>query len=271
MSLRRVFVQNLTGPRVAVEGEKARHLSRVIRLCRGEVVEVSDSRRVFVAAVSRSSSSLVEFELREERTPQPESARLTLALAVFKFARLEWVLEKAAELGAGAIVPVAAARSDPRLVEAAVRRRERWQRIADEASSQARRLGPPEVAPPCGLSQFLARPCAGFRLFLDIDAPLMREVLAERPRPESGVVEATLLVGPEGGWNDAERESAIQAGFRPVGLGNNILRAETAAIAALAVLCHSLERFQPVRLAETTLPRSKKGTAPAAPFPKTSL
>jgi 16S rRNA (uracil1498-N3)-methyltransferase len=240
MALRRIFVESIADGRTVVTGERAHHLHRVARLRPGELVEVSDCKRAFLAEVERSRAGEVAFAIRKEINAPRPAMKIIAGLAIFKFARMELAIEKVTELGAAVIFPVAAERSDKGLVQGAFKRYERWQRIAEEAAGQSRRLAPPEVRRPVSFAEALSQAEEGLRLFLDTGSLLMKDVLAERV--DAGVAapppEATLLIGPEGGWSDTEREAARQAGFLAVGLGEGILRAETAAMAAMAVLRH---------------------------------
>jgi len=240
MALRRVFVNSVTGGEAVVEGHRAHHLHRVARLRRGELVEVSDSRQAFLAEVKRSRASEVAFAIREG-VPSPASpVAMVAGLAIFKFARMEMAIEKATELGAAVIAPLIAERCDKGLVQGAFKRRERWERIGEEAAGQSRRLAPPRIEAPIPLLEALQTYNAGLRLILDMDSPLMKETLGSCVQGSSVRETATLLIGPEGGWTDSERQAARQAGYQAVSLGGGILRAETAAIAALSVFSHWL-------------------------------
>jgi 16S rRNA (uracil1498-N3)-methyltransferase len=157
---------------------------------------------------------------------------LVLALALIKADRFEWAIEKATELGVRAIVPLAARRSDIRIPAAKLPQRlERWRRIAREAAKQCRRGAVPRVEPPVRLDEYVARENAGAHRLL------FSETAAE---PWDGRVTAArridVIVGPEGGWTAEETRAAGQAGCRMVGFGPRILRAETAAVAALALV-----------------------------------
>ena len=243
MALRRVFVESIRGARARVRGPRAHHLRRVVRLRVGELVEISDHERLFLAAVGRSTAEEVEFEIRESIAPPASAPRIVLMMAVIKFARLEWVIEKATELGVSSILPVVAARCEARLIQAAGKRRERWQRIAEEAAQQSRRLAPPSIEPPMPLMAALPKHDTQLAIILDTDCPPLRKAVAEfqmKTQPTQ-LNSAVLLVGPEGGWTDAEREAAHGAGYQPASLGNLILRSETAAVTALGVLTHLLE------------------------------
>jgi 16S rRNA (uracil1498-N3)-methyltransferase len=153
-------------------------------------------------------------------------------MALIKFERLEWAIEKATELGVSRIVPIEANRSEQGLFQGAQKRVERWRRIAREASEQSRRLRVPEIADPSRLES-ATEDAATHRLLLD-EKPGTRPLLdAVRVRPGDSV---SLLIGPEGGWTDDERRRSGEAGWIAASLGPLVLRAETAACAALAVV-----------------------------------
>jgi 16S rRNA (uracil1498-N3)-methyltransferase len=165
--------------------------------------------------------------------------RSTLCPALIKFDRFEWLVEKPPNWELRRSFQWNAARSEKGLSEAARKRAARWRRIAHESSQQARRLSPPEICGPVSLAVALAVG-TGLRYFLD-EKPGAPPLLAAVPphADRRGSDRVLLLTGPEGGWTDAERAAAIAAGWAPVSLGPLILRAETAAIAAAAILTHA--------------------------------
>lgn len=226
MALRRVLADLVQGDRAYAEGPRAHHLARVARLEVGEQVEVSDTSRVWTATVESVSGEEVVFLLGDAADQQDEGPTIELHLAVIKFPRFELAVEKATELGVETIVPVAAGRSDGGLVRAAVKRAQRWQRVAEEAAQQSRRLAAPEITDPVSFTEALNRP-ADVRLLLDLEG----EPLGPAAKDQRTV----LLIGPEGGWTDDERKQAAEAGASGVRLGVTVLRAETAAIAAVAI------------------------------------
>ncbi len=144
------------------------------------------------------------------------------------------MIEKATELGVTEIVPVETMRSERGLERAAHKRLERWRRIAVEASQQSRRAFLPTIAEPEELAAVLARD-ATHRFALD-ENPEAAPIANALPQPRSIGDSIAILVGAEGGWTDPERASFPSAGWTPVSLGPLILRAETAALAALAVI-----------------------------------
>ena len=229
MAPRRVFIDWLQEDRAGVEGARAHHLARVVRLKPGESVEVSDGQRLFKAEVETASGKEVLFRLAEELDAPAPALWLEVHLAIIKFPRFELAVEKLTELGVSAIVPVAAERSDKGLVRGALKRLERWRAIAEAAAEQSRRMAPPEITEPAPLAEALARP-ASQRIFLDFEAPPLRNVF------EANAERTVLLIGPEGGWTEQERNTALAAGAIAASCGQTVLRTETAAIASTAVL-----------------------------------
>jgi 16S rRNA (uracil1498-N3)-methyltransferase len=230
------FVDRVDGDRAVLTGDEARHLARVLRAETGERYEISDNHRAYVAEISEATPARVVFRILEALPTSDPPAHITLFAALIKFDRFEWIVEKATELGATQIVPVNAARSEKGLASAAQKRIERWRKIAREASRQSRRLRLPELMPPVPFSKAVVHQ-SPYRYFLEEQpgaVPLLRALPTHPDRLASDTV--ALLVGPEGGWTDAERALASSSGWQPVSLAANILRAETAALAALALI-----------------------------------
>lgn len=231
MARRLFYVQERKPGRAWLRGETAEHLRRVLRAERGQLYELSDGEHLWLARIEGFARETVEFALVEEmravRAPMP----VHLLASLFKFDHFEWMIEKATELGAERITPVVSLRSEKGLDLAAGKRRARWEKIAREAGQQSRRVRPPAIGAVISWQEALKSE-AGTRLFLDEagDAPPILSALAA---PSSSLA---LLCGPEGGWDDRERLGAKEAGWQAVSLGPLILRAETAAIAALAVV-----------------------------------
>jgi 16S rRNA (uracil1498-N3)-methyltransferase len=249
MALRRVFVDEIRGGAAVVNGDRAHHLARVVRLRVGESVEITDRQQLFLAKVKSAEGRRVEFEVIERLETPARSFPIVLQMSIFKFARLEWIIEKAAELGVQSIVPVWAAHSEPGLVRAAAKRHARWQKIAEEAAQQSRRLTAPEVEGPASFQEAVASAKGPLRLLLDSDSRPLKDLLAAATVGAAAVGPsndpAYLLVGPEGGWTDTEREQARAAGYECASLGAGILRAETAALSALSILIHLLPQPSP--------------------------
>lgn len=233
MSRRRFFTDPIRSGMADLHGEDARHLTRVLRVQPGQQFEISDNQSVYLAEVMEARGESVRFRVLEPIACPPLAVRIDLLAGLIKFDRFEWMVEKATELGVESIRPVEAARSEKGLLEAAGKRGERWRRIGREAAQQARRDRLPEILPALRLDEALAAHPAhpGYLLEESAAPPLL--TLFPPARSPADVV--ALLLGPEGGWTDDERRRAAAAGYRPASLGPLVLRAETAAAAALAL------------------------------------
>ncbi|HYP13370.1 MAG TPA: RsmE family RNA methyltransferase [Bryobacteraceae bacterium] len=233
MSRRRFFVPEVRNGSAELSGDEARHLTQVLRVEAGQRYEISDNDRVYLAEVERARKQQVVFRVLEEVLISEPPSPVTLLISLIKFERLELLLEKATELGVGAIQLVKAERSEKGLEQGALKRMARWQRIVLEAGQQSRRQRLPELREPIPFRAALTR-YADVRIFLD-EEPAGLTVLESL----GGITEESsvaVFIGPEGGWPDHERRSAQDAGWRPVNLGPQILRTETAAISTLAVV-----------------------------------
>jgi len=242
---RRFFVEQFDSRSAALRGEAAEHLGRVLRAEPGQLYELSDGHHVWLGriervAFARRGESRIDFTLVEPVPAREPSVQIDLLLSLVKFDRFEWCLEKATELGAREIVPLAAARTDKPLIAAASKRRARWVRILLESAQQSRRLGPPSIGEPVSPEKAFAQCSAAARIVLSErpGAPSMREAL--RGAAPGGPNIAALAIGPEGGWTDAEIAAAKAAGFAEASLGDNILRTETAVLASMAILRFAL-------------------------------
>ncbi len=208
-----------------VPAESARH-ARVARVAAGDPVELLDlAGAVGIGTLARwdGNTCLVEIG-RVERGRGEPPAPLMLGLAVLHTQAFDWAVEKATELGATALVPVLTARVQGGRHAARV---ERWQRLADAAVAQCGRSRPPAVTAPQPLAEFTAN-ASGVRLVGEFGAPVPAAF-----EPSAGGI--TVLVGPEGGLTDDELAVVRAAGFVGLPLGPRILRAETAAVAALTL------------------------------------
>lgn len=221
-----------------VEGDRAHHLSVVLRAQTGQFYELSDGSRVCLGRVENVARNRVEFALLEDLPANEPKLHMTLLLSVVKFDSFEWAIEKATELGVASIVPLAAERSEKGLLAAAEKRSERWRKLILEAAQQSRRVRLPVLQPVARAESVFSIGTERLGIFLSerADAAPLRQALKN-----TTVADVVLAVGPEGGWTDAEVELARAAGFRTASLGHLILRAETAVIAALASLSYALE------------------------------
>ena len=230
MARRRFFVPEVRGGEASLEDDEAKHLTQVLRVEPGQRYEISDNEHVYLAEVAQARKSGVIFRVLERLPDAEPPTPVTVLVALVKFERLEEIFEKGTELGATEIRLVKAERSEKGLDVAAPKRMHRWRRIALEASQQSRRVTLPTITGPVSFRDALQ--CqAEYRLTLDEDRTGGSIVdVVNRRAP------AALLIGPEGGWTDHERDAARAGGWTPVSLGPLVLRTETAAIAALAAL-----------------------------------
>lgn len=233
MTRRRWIADRVEGDHAYLLGQNANHLFRVLRAQPGQQFDVAAEGVLRVGTITVATPDKVEFHLGEEVASEaiPE---ITVYLSIFKFDRMEWALEKLTELGVSRIVPVIADRTAQHLAKAADARVERWRKIAREAAQQARRIAPPEIADPVRVEGMVKQ--SGILLSEVEDAVSLKAALAGCRPPLS------LAFGPEGGWTPAEIELFKAAGWKSASLGNTILRAETAAIAAVAVVFAQLQR-----------------------------
>lgn len=233
MTRRRWIADEYTDSTAALTGANAAHLARVLRAKVGQQFDLVCGSTLRLGTITNVAETHVEFSLGDIlATPalhaQPE---IVLLVAIYKFDRFEWAIEKATELGVTRIVPVVSRRTEAHLATAAAKRVERWRRIAHEAAQQSRRIAAPIIDEPRKLSAAFSGE-ATTRLVLDETehSHTLREALTNATAP------LALAIGPEGGWTVDELAWFAQNAWQPVTLGTTILRAETAAIAALAVV-----------------------------------
>lgn len=238
MTRRRWIADEISGDTAALVGDHAAHLARVLRAEIGQQFDIATGDEVRRGTITTIAYDRVEFALDEKRARKVKSLRdapaITLVLAIFKFDRMEWALEKCTEIGVARIIPVIARRSDAHLVTAAQKRHERWLRIVRQAAEQSRRATPPEIAAPVKLKDLAEDSVSS--------ESITRVVLAESEEDArladvlpSWSSEVALAVGPEGGWADGELSWFYEEGWKAASLGGTILRAETAAIVATAL------------------------------------
>ena len=224
---------------VELAGDTVRYLRNVLRLGRGDEILLFDGsgweyRGVIDRLEGREGTARI---VTRTRIPLEIPVRITLAQALPKGDKMEFIVQKATALGVARIVPFRSARSIPRRTEErASRRLERWRRIAAEAAEQCGRADVPEIAEALPFQEALGKagPGAVKILFWEAEADRsIREILKDDTARSAK--EFFLVVGPEGGLSGEEAEQARQAGFLTASLGRLVLRVETAALAILAI------------------------------------
>jgi 16S rRNA (uracil1498-N3)-methyltransferase len=245
---RRFFVERFEGGTAVVRGEEAHHLGRVLRAKPGQFYELSDGESVWLARTEGVGRDTVEFTLVERLPVHPAPLRITLLLAIVKFDRFEWAIEKATELGADEIVPLAAERSEKGLVAASMKRTARWEKILMESAQQSRRVRVPVLHDAASPRDSFRAANAQVRLLLSerAGAKPMRDLLelAVAAVRDGEPANLAIAIGPEGGWTDVEFAAGLGSGFVETALGANILRTETAVCAALAAAQYAFGAFR---------------------------
>lgn len=236
----------ITPPLVTITGELLTHVRNSLRMTAGEALLIGDGQGCrYRAEITAVTKQAVTARILETLLAPPSQAPvLTLGQALLKGEKMDWVIQKATELGIGTIVPLQCRHS---MVQPKADRIEgqtaRWQRIALEAAQQSEQWRVATVMPPQGVERYAK----------EVDARSLRLILMERREtcinlskialPTSPEDSITVLVGPEGGWAREEIAEAEKAGFVPITLGPTILRAETAAIVTVGILQHRLGRL----------------------------
>lgn len=240
MALRRFYVSrdSIRDGTAILTPEQVHHLRAVLRIDTGDVVELFDGEgNGYVGEVELHGGRVLVRGLKALPS-QDLPGRLVLAAALIKSAKFEWLLQKATELGVREIIPLRTRLSNPRIPDNKIHLRlERWERIVREASKQCRRFSAPRVRPPLHFSDLLRS-----EEFSACTKLLFHEKAAESWQLAKGMLSdrIVLCTGPEGGWDCSEIEKAKAAGYRVVNLGPWILRAETAAIAAVSIIQYQI-------------------------------
>jgi len=258
MTRRRWIAEHWDEATATLVGEQAEHMARVLRAQPGMEADVVAGGHVYHAQVAAVARGEVRFNLIAELEADP-ALPVTLVMAVYKFDHMEWAIEKATELGVAAVAPVIARRTEKHLAEASGKRADRWRRIAHEAAKQARRSDVPIIFEPAPLAvrvraasdslesseSLVSARASGSALIVLAEqerTTTLRHALEEAMATAgSEMPRLELAIGPEGGWAPSEEALFDANGWRAASLGPRILRAETAAIAALAVVASYLE------------------------------
>ena len=240
---RRWIAEHWDEATATIVGAQAEHMARVLRAEPGMEADVVAGGHVFHAEVAAVTPAEVRFNLIAELQADP-ALPVTLTISIYKFDHMEWALEKATELGVAAVAPVIARRTEKHLALAAEKRVERWRRIVHEAAQQSRRSDVPIVYEPAPLASRVRAASQASRIVL---AEQERTKTLSHALDEAILVAADempqleIAIGPEGGWAPEEEALFDANGWQAVSLCPRILRAETAAIVALAVVGSCLE------------------------------
>lgn len=234
MRIPRFYCPELGQPQtvMALPESVHRHAVQVLRLKAGAQLRLFDGQgRELEATLSLAERKRSEVQLHSELAIQSESPLdITLLQGISRGERMDFAIQKAVELGVRTIIPVVTERCNVQLSkERAEKRLKHWQGVLMSACEQSGRAFMPDLLPVTSLNEAMAASTAPLKLVLD---PQARQRFHSLPQPQA----LTLLIGPEGGLSDAEISQAEQSGFTSVQFGPRILRTETAAVAALAVV-----------------------------------
>jgi 16S rRNA (uracil1498-N3)-methyltransferase len=230
--------ENIRGRQAVITGAELDHIRRVLRLGPGDGVTLfDDAGWEHDAVISSLGGARAEIEIASSYRPERESPLPTLlALGLTKGDKMDFIVEKATELGVQTIAPLISQFTVPKLdARKIAQRTARWQKIALGAAKQCGRTRVPDVCPVAGFEDFLRQP-RGNTLKLLFWEKEQEQTLHKVRAQERQVDAVTLMIGPEGGFSAAEAAKAQEQGYRAVGLGRRILRAETAALTALALV-----------------------------------
>ncbi|MGE3152175.1 MAG: 16S rRNA (uracil(1498)-N(3))-methyltransferase [Nitrospiraceae bacterium] len=241
-----VTSEQVVGTTVIIRGELLRHLRASLRVRPGEELSLTEdhTRRLRVQVTSVTSEQLTAIVIETSLRPAELAPTVILGQALLKHDQMDWVIQKATELGVAVIVPLVTSRGVVRPNGTRIRtQRDRWNRIAFEAAQQAERWDSPEVMDPQGWHEWIAALSpAATRLMLH--ERRRSAALSDIALSDSADHPFVLAIGPEGGWTEEEATAADLNGFRLVSLGERILRAETAALAGLTLLQGRLGQFR---------------------------
>lgn len=236
MSIRRFFHGDLANDpkRIDLPREEAKHAKRVLRLEQGDAVELFDGAGRVASGVVAAVGQGVSIEVGSVRDAERSHPVINVAVALPKGDRAATLIEKLSELGADRVVPLITQRS---VVDPGKGKLERFDRIALESAKQCGRAWMMTIDKPTMLEHVLERPGDALRLIGDPDGAGVQDLPSVAGAGESDAASSVVvLIGPEGGWTLAERDEAAEAGFLPWCFSRNVLRVETAAIAAVAIL-----------------------------------
>lgn len=238
--MHRFFVPQLYNEEMYIEGVDARHISKVLRMQPGDKLQiVSDDGVSAMAEITAIASERVSVRCLEKLAESHEPrVRLVLAQGLAKGEKMDFIIQKAVEMGAYSVIPVAMEHSVVRLDGAkAAKKVERWQKIAESAAKQSKRDIIPQVQPVQSMAEMLASGDYETKIIAyECEDRLSLKAALKAAEAAGGIKELLLIIGPEGGISEGELELARQAGAVPVSLGRRILRAETAGLVAISAI-----------------------------------
>lgn len=245
-----ITAEAVRGPQIIMTGDDLRHIRTVLRKQPGDLLILLDGKgKEYTARIVRMERTEIVAEVVSEITREAPHPVITLCQGLPKADKMDWIVQKATELGVAAIVPLITERTIVKIKDEE-KRVSRWQKIAREAAMQSNRPDIPLVEPVQSFRNFIfslapdprpldprsSAPEPGTLLLLPWEEGTLpiKDILRET----SGIKKIIVLIGPEGGFSEAEAGAARGKGFHPVSLGPNILRTETAAVAVLSMVLY---------------------------------
>jgi len=239
--------ESIQGTSIAVVNPLFSHLKKSLRIRVGDLVRMAQTdRHRYLVRITEIQGQAMKGEIVESQTgPEERPPKIILGQALLKGEKMAWVIQKSTELGAGRIVPLLTERVMAHLTpDHARKQQERWQRIACEAAQQAERWEIPSIETPIPIDLFWETYSRQAQLNLILAERKQTVALSHVTFPEEWCQDLVLAIGPEGGWTTQELEQARQNGAHLVSFGPSILRAETAAIAAVCLVQARLGNLQ---------------------------
>jgi 16S rRNA (uracil1498-N3)-methyltransferase len=229
-------------PSVLLEGDEHHHLSTVARVKVKEKVWLFDEEGTsYLAQVIKIQREKTRLLILEKIEPEKLKVQITLAQALINSKKMDFILQKSTELGMAGFIPVISRRSVAKLNEKVEKKIERWHKIALEVAKQCRSSLVPWISAPIQFKELVEEGKEAKKLLLSENrGKYLKDILIAKPeyQPPELSSSVIILVGPEGGWTKEEEDNALAHGYEAISLGKNILRTETAAICALALISH---------------------------------
>lgn len=241
MTTPRIYLRRAldVGARLELEKDHLRYLKNVLRLKKGDPLILFSGKGVeYGAVIHEILEDVAAVDIVDRRNVRDAGIKITLAQALPKGPKMDFIVQKATELGAERILPFHSLRSIPKLAEDKARHKtDRWQKIAIEACRQCGRADIPEVAEIQTFRRTLEEAAEGSLKLILWEEESRRQIKDVLQRRDTqGIRDFFVLVGPEGGFSHEEVDAALAAGCLPVSLGPRVLKVETAALAVLAIL-----------------------------------
>lgn len=243
MTSNRFYIQKeqIKIPYAVLTGDEHHHLTRVVRKKKGDKVFLFTRKgENFLARIEKIEKSKTHLLILEKTQRKESNVKIILAPSLIKTKALELMLQKSTELGIFSFSPLITERCVINISDKLEKKLNRWNRIVLEASKQCRRPSPPKVEKPVSLNNFIDKKNGDIKLFLDEKGGIyLKDFIFisqdSKYKPSQSVI---ILLGPEGGWTEKEKQDIVQHGYKAVSLGSNVLRAETAAIACVSIVSH---------------------------------